>query len=82
MVIAAKGGSPTHPDWFHNLVRNPKVTVEVGSEVFQANARITHGEERERLFAAQASLMPGFAQYQRMTTRPIPVVVLEPASRD
>jgi len=82
VVIASKAGSPTHPDWFHNLVRHPQVTVEIGSEVFQANARITHGEERERLFAAQASLMPGFAQYQRMTTRPIPVVVLEPASRD
>jgi hypothetical protein len=46
--------------------------------MFQANARTTHGQERERLFAAQASLMPGFAQYQRMTTREIPVVVLEP----
>src|ERR1051326_9066021 len=64
VVIASKGGSPTSPDWSHILVANPRVTVEVGTERFAATARVTSGEERERLFAAQAQLMPGFAEYQ------------------
>jgi deazaflavin-dependent oxidoreductase (nitroreductase family) len=77
VVIASKGGAPTNPDWYHNLVANPQATVEVGAETFQARASVTSGDERERLFAAQAELMPGFAEYQRNTTREIPVVVLE-----
>jgi deazaflavin-dependent oxidoreductase (nitroreductase family) len=79
VVIASKGGAPTNPAWYHNLVANPFVTVEVGMEQFEATARVARGEERERLFAAQAGLMPGFAEYQRKTTRQIPVVVLERA---
>src|SRR5215213_5250529 len=77
VVIASKGGAPTSPDWYHNLVANPLVTIELGNERFQARARVAEGEERERLYAAQAALMPGFAEYQRNTTRQIPVVVLE-----
>ena len=77
VVIASKAGSPSHPDWYHNLVRNPVVTVETGAETFQARARVAEGEERERLYNAQAALMPNFAEYQRRTTREIPVVVLE-----
>jgi deazaflavin-dependent oxidoreductase (nitroreductase family) len=77
VVIASKGGSPTHPDWYHNLVTNPDVTVEVGPERFEARARVAETEERDRLFAAQAAIMPGFADYQRKTSRQIPVVVLE-----
>jgi deazaflavin-dependent oxidoreductase (nitroreductase family) len=77
VVIASKGGSPTHPDWYHNLAALPDVTVEVADERFDARARIAQGEERDRLYAAQAALMPGFAEYQRKTTRQIPVVVLE-----
>jgi deazaflavin-dependent oxidoreductase (nitroreductase family) len=77
VVIASKGGSPTHPDWYHNLAANPDVTVEVGTDRFDARARVAQGEERDRLYAAQAALMPGFAEYQRKTTRQIPVVVLE-----
>jgi deazaflavin-dependent oxidoreductase (nitroreductase family) len=79
VVIASKGGAPTHPAWYHNLVANPFVTIEVGTERFEAHARVAKGEERERLYAAQAALMPGFAEYQRQTTRQIPVVVLERA---
>ena len=79
VVIASKGGAPTNPDWYHNLVANPLVTVEVGSEKFEATARVTQGEERQRLFDAQAALMPGFAEYQTKTTRVLPVVVLERA---
>lgn len=77
VVIASKGGAPTSPAWYHNLVAHPTVTVEVGTEKFDATAVPAQGEERDRLYDAQAALMPGFAAYQRNTTRRIPVVVLE-----
>lgn len=77
VVIASKGGAPTNPAWYHNLVANPTVTVEVGPEKFEARATVAQGQERDRLFHAQAALMPGFAAYQRNTTRRIPVVVFE-----
>lgn len=77
VIIASKGGAPSHPDWYHNLVANPLVTVEVGTEQFQARATIAEGEERTRLFDKMAAQMPGFAEYQRKVERQIPVVVLE-----
>jgi deazaflavin-dependent oxidoreductase (nitroreductase family) len=77
VIIASKGGAPTSPDWFHNLVANPDVTVELPSETYAARARVTEGAERDRLFRAQAELMPNFAEYEKATTRVIPVVVLE-----
>jgi deazaflavin-dependent oxidoreductase (nitroreductase family) len=76
-VIASFAGSPHNPAWFVNLAANPMVTVEVGTERFQARARITSGEERERLFKLQADKMGIFYDYQKKTTRQIPVVVLE-----
>src|SRR5207245_9226704 len=54
VVIASKGGAPTNPDWFHNVVANPEVTLEVGSRRFPARASVPRGDERERLYAAQA----------------------------
>ncbi len=77
VIIASKGGAPTNPDWFHNLRANPEVTVEVGDESFKARASVPEGAERQRLFDQQAALMPGFAEYQKNTTRTLPVVVLE-----
>ena len=77
VIIASKGGAPTNPDWYHNLVANPEVTVELGSETFRARATVAAGTERERLYDQQAALMPNFAEYQKNTTRQIPVVVLE-----
>jgi deazaflavin-dependent oxidoreductase (nitroreductase family) len=77
VIIASKGGAPTNPAWFHNLVASPFVTVELPDETFQAKAEVAEGEERDRLFAQQAAQMPGFAEYQRNTTRLIPVVTLE-----
>jgi deazaflavin-dependent oxidoreductase (nitroreductase family) len=77
VVIASKGGAPTNPDWYHNLVTNPIVSVELGTEQFQARATVATGQERERLYAQHAALMPGFAEYQRRTTRQIPVVTFE-----
>lgn len=77
VLIASFAGSPHNPAWFTNLVANPVVTVELGSERFQAKAVITSGEERQRLFNRQAQKMPIFNDYQKKTTRQIPVVVLE-----
>ena len=77
VIIASKGGAPTNPDWYHNVVANPVVTVELPGDTFQARATVAEGAERERLYNAQAALMPGFAEYQEKTTRQIPVVVLE-----
>ncbi len=77
VIFASKGGAPTNPDWYHNLVAHPTVTVEVGAEKFQATATVPDGAERDRLFDAQARAMPGFAEYQKNTTRRIPVMVLE-----
>ena len=76
-IFASKGGAPTTPDWFHNLVANPDVTVELPTETFEARARVAEEPERERLYRAQAALMPNFAEYEKATTRKIPVVVLE-----
>jgi len=78
VVIASRGGSPNNPAWYHNLVANPTVTVELPGETFTAAARVAAGDERERLFRAQADLMPNFDEYQSKTTRQIPVIVLEP----
>jgi deazaflavin-dependent oxidoreductase (nitroreductase family) len=77
VIVASKGGAPTHPAWYYNLVANPVVTLEVGGATFEARARVTEGEERDRLFAQRAADSPNFAEYQRRTTRVIPVVVLE-----
>ena len=76
-IFASKGGAPTSPDWYHNLVANPKVTVEVGTETLERTARVADGDERERIWTAQKQLMPGFAEYEANTTRQIPVVILE-----
>jgi len=80
VVFASKGGAPTNPAWYHNLLANPAATVEVGPEMLEVNAVVTSGEDRERLFNRQAELYPQFADYARKTTREIPVVALERAS--
>ena len=76
VVIASYGGAPRNPPWYHNLVANPAVTVEVGTEKFMARAAQTSGAERQRLFDAQARLMPFFNDYQQKTKRQIPVLTL------
>jgi deazaflavin-dependent oxidoreductase (nitroreductase family) len=77
-VIASKGGSATHPDWYHNLLANPEVTIEHGEETFQARARTADEPERTRLFDQQARAMPFFEGYRRrVKARQIPVVVFE-----
>ncbi len=76
-VFASKAGAPTNPDWYHNLVAHPEVTVEVGKEQFGARATVVDRAERDRIYAAQASEYPGFAEYEAKTDRVIPVVVLD-----
>ena len=76
-VFASKGGAPTNPDWYHNLVARPHATVEVGEDRFEVAATVLAGAERDEIFQRQASLYPGFAEYQAMTSRTIPVIALE-----
>jgi deazaflavin-dependent oxidoreductase (nitroreductase family) len=76
-VFASKAGADTNPDWYHNLLANPETTVEVGTDTVAVRARVAEGEERDRIWARQKELMPGFADYEQKTTRQIPVVVLE-----
>jgi deazaflavin-dependent oxidoreductase (nitroreductase family) len=78
-VFASKAGAPVNPDWYHNLLAHPQVTAEIGAGTVELQARVAQGEERERIWAAQKAAYPGFADYERQTTRQIPVVVLEPA---
>ena len=79
LVFASKGGNPKNPDWYHNLVANPGVTIEVGTETIEARAEVLTGAERDRHYAKQAELYPQFAEYQRRTSRVIPVIVLSRA---
>ena len=77
VIIASKAGADTHPAWYLNIKDNPRVRVEVGDESFDAVARIIEsGDERDRLYDAQAELMPNFKEYAEGTDRVIPVVVL------
>ena len=79
-VIASKGGAPTNPDWYHNLVSHPGVHVEKatddGIETFDATAEPIVGDERDRLFAWMVETAPGFGEYQEKTSRVIPVIAL------
>ena len=76
VVIASKGGEPSHSDWYHNLLAHPEATVEVGADTFPVRAEVAQGTERRRLFDQQAAQMPFFAEYERTTPRTIPVVIL------
>ncbi len=74
VVIASKAGAPEHPNWYHNLVANPDVTVEVGTESYEATAILLEGDERDRVYDAQAAQMPMFAEYATSAApRVIPV---------
>lgn len=79
VIFASKAGAPTNPDWYHNLKANPTATIEVGTQSLSVTARVAEGEERTRLWEAQKSDMPGFAEYEAKTDRTIPVIVLDPS---
>jgi deazaflavin-dependent oxidoreductase (nitroreductase family) len=76
IVWASNGGSPTNPDWYHNLVAHPHVTVEVGTETFDAIAVVTADAERDQLWTQGVALYPILAEHQAKTTRQIPVIAL------
>jgi deazaflavin-dependent oxidoreductase (nitroreductase family) len=78
VVVASRGGAPTHPAWFLNLRDSPEVRFQVVDKKYRGAARITAGAERQRLFHMMAGLFPSYTDYQAKTTREIPVVVLEP----
>lgn len=78
VIAASKAGAPTNPDWYYNILAHPDVTIEVGTEQFPAHAVVfTEGEERDRLYGKIMSENPGFADYEKKTTRRIPVIVLK-----
>jgi deazaflavin-dependent oxidoreductase (nitroreductase family) len=77
VIIASKAGAPKNPSWYHNLIAHPEVAVEIGTEKFKAKAAEVKGAERDRLFEAQAKMMPQFNEYQKKTARKIPVLALE-----
>jgi deazaflavin-dependent oxidoreductase (nitroreductase family) len=77
-VFASKGGAPDHPDWYHNLLAHPQVSAEIGTRTERFTARVAEGDEREQIWVPHKEKNPGFADYERKTTRQIPVVVLDP----
>ena len=77
-VFASKGGAPTHPDWYWNMTEAGTATVEVGTETYAVSVREVTGEERDTIYAEQASRYPGFGEYEEKTAgiRTIPVLAL------
>ncbi|MDA0365716.1 MAG: nitroreductase/quinone reductase family protein [Chloroflexi bacterium] len=77
-VFASKGGAPSNPDWYHNVVAQPEVTIEVGTETLAARARVAAGAEREHIWSAQKASVAQFAEYEKTAgKREIPVIVIE-----
>ncbi len=78
VIAASKAGAPSNPDWYYNILAHPDVTLEIGTETFKAQATvIAEGEERDRIYANIVKQAPGFGEYQKNTTRIIPVVLLK-----
>lgn len=76
VIFASKGGAPTDPDWYHNLVANPAASVEVGTETFDVEAEVAGSEERDRLWTELVRRHPGFGEYESKTSRTIPAIIL------
>jgi len=79
-VFASKAGADTNPDWYHNLLANPRAQIEVGTDSFEVTARTATDDEREPIWSAQKADYSGFAGYEQKTSRQIPVVILEQVS--
>jgi deazaflavin-dependent oxidoreductase (nitroreductase family) len=75
-IFASKAGADSNPDWYHNLTAHPDASIEVGTETIPVRARIAEGEERDQIWEEQKRRFPGFADYERATSRVIPVVLL------
>ena len=83
LAIASKGGAVKNPEWYHNVLAHPDVTVEVGDEKFETTARILSGAEREKAFEKAVEVFPPYGKYQKKAPREIPVIALErPANKD
>ncbi|MCW2538699.1 MAG: hypothetical protein JWN95_424 [Frankiales bacterium] len=80
LIVASVGGADRHPAWYLNLVANPTVEIQVGSDVFTAQARTADVDEKPELWAIMAKIWPDYDEYQKKTERPIPVVILTPVS--
>ncbi len=78
VIVASKGGFPKHPAWHHNLLANPDITVQIGSEYRPVHARVAAPGERDRLWALADKAYPGYRDYRARAEREIPLVVLEP----
>ncbi len=79
VVAGSKGGQPSHPAWFHNLMANPETTIQIGAEVREVRARLAIGEERDQLWKKLLAAFPGYDFYERNAKgRTIPVVILDP----
>jgi deazaflavin-dependent oxidoreductase (nitroreductase family) len=78
IVIASKGGMPTHPLWFLNLEAQPECELQVGSKTLSVRARFAEGGERDEIWQQMVEVYPPYADYQKATERTIPVVVLDP----
>jgi len=76
VVVASYAGAPNNPAWYHNLLAHPNATVELGTDTFDVHAEVAEGDERERLYRAQAAVLPAFDDYKQKTTRQIPVILL------
>ena len=82
LAIASKGGAVNHPEWYHNVLAHPDVTVEVGNEKFETTARILTGAEREKAFEKAVEVFPPYGKYQKKAPREIPIIALErPANK-
>ena len=79
IVVASKGGAPTNPDWYYNLLANPRATIEVGNERLEVTAEPAGPAERERLWAMVIERTPTFKEYEKKTRRTIPLVILMPS---
>jgi deazaflavin-dependent oxidoreductase (nitroreductase family) len=76
LLIASKGGSSEHPDWYLNLREHPRVRLQVGAEVFEARAETAADAERSRLWPTMTAIWPAYDDYQKQTSRQIPLVIL------
>ena len=77
VVVGSRGGAPTHPNWYLNLVANPEVEVQIRAERFKARARTAVGDERAQLWDLMLTIYPTYTELQNKTERKIPIVVLE-----
>ena len=77
-VFGSKAGASTNPDWYYNLLANPRTTAEIGTETIGVIARVAEGEERSEIWERQKANIPQFGEYEKTANRDIPVVILEP----